>query len=80
VNKTTYPVKRNTCKISDLQDEKYLLVTDSEEIAHVIDSIAENQDYVIGCMFVEVLDGEYGEIWASEQFVPYLSATAYQLQ
>ena len=66
--------------IRNLQDEKYTLVTDSQEIAHIVDSIGENQDYVIGCMFVEILDGEYGEVWASEQFVPYLSATAYKLK
>ena len=70
---------RNTKTVADLSDPKFTLVTDPFEIDHVLENIGSNRDYCIGCMFVEVIDGDYGEIWACERTVPYLSETVYQL-
>jgi hypothetical protein len=56
-----------------------VLVTDSRDI----DAIADIEgvdlgDY--GCLFVEVLDGEYGTIYGCSGIIPYLMGTAYLIK
>lgn len=66
-------------KVSDLQDGKYILVQDSQDVVGVLDSIGYHGDENIGCLIVEVLDAEYaeyGEVWAIESYVPKLNAIA----
>jgi hypothetical protein len=71
-----------TKQVKDLQDPKYILVQDELEKQAVLESIniptGYRNDY--GCLLVEVLDGEYGEVWAIDwaidSYVPYLSETA----
>jgi hypothetical protein len=73
-------MKESTKKIADLQVPKYRLFTDAKEIAWVIEFIGADPRLEIGCMFVEILDGDYGEVWASETSRPSPQATAYQLK
>jgi hypothetical protein len=68
-----------TKQVRDLQDEKYTLVQDLHEVDAVLDSIGYCGGNSIGCLLVEVLDGDYGEVWAIDRRIPYLSETAYQI-
>ena len=70
----------NKKTVSDLQDSKYVLVTDSQEIAAVFESIGGNEDCCAGCLFVEVQRAYYGEIWACESAVPYFNSPVYQIR
>jgi hypothetical protein len=70
----------STKKIVDLQGSKYRMFTDPKEIAWVKEFIGANPELGVGCMFVEILDGDYGEIWATETSSPSLQATAYKLK
>ncbi len=66
--------------VRDLQDDKYTLVQDSYEVDQVIESLGLHttlSDHRVGCLLVEVLDGEYGEVWAIDSFIPRLNETAY---
>jgi hypothetical protein len=59
--------------------ERFELVTDSQDI----DAIAENEgidldDY--GCLFVEILEGEYGQVYGCSGSIPYLTDTAYLIK
>jgi len=67
--------------ISELQDEKYQLVTDSREVEAILESIGQtgHNDDTHG-LLVEVLDGQYGEVWGFFGIVPLLHKHAYQLQ
>ena len=65
--------------VRDLQDEKYMLVQDSQEIDAILDSIGYRCGNSIGCLLVEVLDGEYGEVWAIDRYIPYLNERTYQI-
>jgi len=62
--------------ISELQDSKYNLVTDSQEVKTVLESIGFNQADDIDGLLAEVLDGYYGEVWGFSGTVPYLYKTA----
>jgi hypothetical protein len=71
-----------TKQVRDLQDEKYTLVQDSQEIKAVMESIGYKYPLFGGlpsCLLVEVLDGEYGEVWEIDGFTPFLTETAYQI-
>ena len=72
---------RNMKQIRDLQDEKYHLVQDELEKQAILESIGISSGYRndYGCLLVEVLDGEYGEVWAIDRYIPYLNETAYLL-
>ena len=69
--------------VSDIP-ENFTLVTDSQEIDAILESIGhEKDDFPFtypGCLFVEVLDGEYGDIFYSAYHVPYLSDTVHNLR
>lgn len=73
-------MEESTKKIADLQGPKYRMFTDPKEIDWVKEFIGAKPELSIGCMFVEILDGDYGEIWAIETSSPSLQATAYQLK
>jgi hypothetical protein len=66
-------------QIKDLQDPKYILVQDSQDVQAILNSIGLSWHDATGCLLVEVLDGEYGEVWAIDSFTPYLTETAYQI-
>ena len=71
----------NTKLVRDLQDPKYTLVQDELGIQAVLESIniptGYRNDY--SALLVEVLDGEYGEVWAIKRLMPFLNETAYQI-
>lgn len=59
--------------------EHFELVTDSQEIGFIADNEGiDLDDY--GCLFVEVLDGEYGTIYGCLGIPPYLMDTAYLIK
>ena len=70
----------NHCGIGDMavvsvMPEQFTLVTDSQEVKAIFDTLGighgEYGDY--DACFVEVLDGEYGQVWGMCGIVPYLS-------
>ena len=68
-------------QVKDLQDSKYQLVSDSQDIEHILNSIGQtNEIECYGCLIVETLDGEYGEVWGIESNIPRLKAIAYKIQ
>lgn len=56
-----------------LQDEKYTLVTDSQEVREIAHyaGLSEKDADDITAAIVEVGDGEYNEIWLSESSAPW---------
>lgn len=52
-------------------DDRFILVTDSQDIEQISVSCGVNP-LSFGCLFVEVLDGEYGEIWGCYSNIPKL--------
>lgn len=57
--------------------EHFQLVTDSQDIKAVLDYFGVKADY--GCLFVEVLDGDYGTVFACERSIPYLDEPVFAL-
>lgn len=51
----------------------FKLVQDSQDISATLESIGAPNDGEFGCLFVEVLDGDYGQVWGQSTFVPYLN-------
>ena len=80
--KNNEPEKVAPIYVSDLEGLELTLVQDSQDMEAVFDLIglpaAERSEW--GCLFVEVLDGEYGKIYAVEGSVPYLRSRVYQLK
>jgi hypothetical protein len=67
-------------RVSDL-GEQFQLVSDSQDIIATLDSIGQGQEFCeVGCLFVEVLDDDYGQVYYCEQSVPYLADRVYKLQ
>ena len=61
-------------------DKRFTLVTDSQDIAAVLSMVGPEYDLSdFGCLFVEVLDGEYGEIFGHEGIVPYLTDRVWKI-
>jgi hypothetical protein len=60
-----------TMKVRDLQGEKYQLVTNSQDIEAISVDLGINPES-FGCMFVEVINGEYGEVYGCYSNIPYL--------
>jgi hypothetical protein len=66
--------------ISELQHEKYQLMTDSQHVIAVLESIGEPNGDDFEGLLVELLnDGDYGEVWGFSG-VPYLHKSAIRLQ
>ena len=54
-------------------DGRFMLVTDSQDLISILDYVGKPEMIEkIGCMFVEILEGDYGEIYYSKYCVPYL--------
>lgn len=93
--KTEYPTeyRGNTiydeCKVRELQPEQkpdLQLVQDQYEINHILDSIGveyDNESIIAedsyGCLWVDVENGDYSEIWGIHTSVPYLDKWAVRL-
>jgi hypothetical protein len=61
-------------------DKRFTLVTDSQEIEEILSSVAPQFDSSdFGCLFVEVLDGEYGEVFGHEGVTPKLTDRVWKL-
>jgi hypothetical protein len=59
--------------VKDLEKREELqLITDSQEIREICKSIGKKGYIGSGCLFVEIHDGEYYDIYACEHSVPYL--------
>jgi len=68
-------------------DEHLTLVTDSYEVYDILDYIGAEYDAdsivledSYGCLFVDVKQGDYSEVWGVHRSVPYTAATAYRLR
>ena len=58
---------------ADQFGEGYNLVTDSQDVEDIMSNYVKGDDWVDFCMlFVIVGDGEYDEIWASEDSVCWI--------
>ena len=58
-------------QVKDITDE-FVLITDEQEIRAVGDSIgAPDIADEFGCLFVEINDGDYGQIWGCMSAVPW---------
>lgn len=73
-------MEKTIYKVSDIPDE-YTLVQNSQDITACLEDIGrlDIQDDV-GCLFVEILDGEYGSAYYCEGSVPWLNKNVYQIQ
>jgi hypothetical protein len=80
MNKSQFKVSTRLMHVRDIP--KHLtLVSDSQDIEATLESIgAMDQREDVGCMFVEVLDGEYGAVYGVERSTPWLDAIAWQMQ
>ena len=58
--------------VKDLQGEQYQLLQDSQDINAVMENIGIKQ-YDCGFLIVETGEGEYKQVYSSEQFMPYLN-------
>lgn len=67
-------------RVADLQCPRFTLVQDSQDIVAVLESIGYAGEESIGCLFVEVLDGDYGQVYAVESFIPRLHAIATRIR
>jgi hypothetical protein len=67
-------------RVADIPDQ-FVLVQDSQDVHAVLESCGLlTYESETGCLFVEVLDGEYGSVYMSTRYVPILTARVYQLQ
>ncbi len=67
-------------RISDIP-EHFELVQDSQDIHATLESTGLlNYESETGCLFVEVLDGDYGDIYMCTRSVPVLTHRVYKLQ
>ena len=71
-------MKSITC-VADLDgDDRFMLVSNSQDIIPVLEYIGCCQgvidSYPYGCLFVEVLGGEYGKVYGCESIVPCLDS------
>lgn len=74
-------------RIEQLQDEKYQLIQNSQDIKEILEHCGITEDTIedrttfsmqsIEVLFVEIGDGEYYEIWASNDIYCYLHSRAY---
>jgi hypothetical protein len=64
--------------VKHLQDKRYTLVNDSQDIVATLEQIGRSDclEDNFGCLLVEVLDGDYGQVWGIASNVPYLDAIA----
>jgi hypothetical protein len=65
--------------ISDLQDDKYVLITDSQDIQAVCEYLGISPK-PWGCLFVVATDGDYDEVYGCEWSVPLLTHPVLKLK
>jgi hypothetical protein len=59
-------------KVKDLQERKELeLITNSQDIESIAVMIGVNP-LSFGCLFVELIDGEFGDVYGCYSNIPYL--------
>ena len=58
-------------KAMHLQDEKYMLLTDSQDIDDVCSDFPELDRTAITGALVVLGDGDYDEVWVTESSTPY---------
>ena len=65
--------------MNNLQDKKYIYVSDSQEVREICNDAGLNADDTrhIAAAVVAIGDGEYTEIWLTESTHPYLLSTTY---
>lgn len=66
--------------VGDLDVDKrpdLTLVQNSCEVNHILDMMGIDGNY--GCLFVNVENGDYTEVWGTKQSVPFLQYTAERL-
>ena len=66
--------------LRQLQDEKYTFIQTDYDLADVLDIVGidpEYRDEITGAV-VEVLDGEYGEVWLTEDAAYYDLSAVYR--
>jgi hypothetical protein len=66
-------------KVRDLQDERYDLVQNSQDIDHIAELEADERIAEYGSLLVAICDGELDEIWGTHS-VPYLEYNGYKLK
>jgi hypothetical protein len=68
-------VKHRFCRVADLDKrDDLMLITNSQDINAVKEHFGNPKgwsDY--GCLFVEIVDGDYGDIFGCESDIPYMS-------
>lgn len=61
-------------------DKNFILITDSQDIKATLEHIGMESLYdEVGCLFVDLLDGEYGEIYYSGNSIPDLRAYVHKI-
>jgi hypothetical protein len=66
-------------KIKDIQNRQELvLITDSQEIKAVAEGIGKDLS-CYGCLFVEIIGCEYGDIYACLNSIPYLDQELFKV-
>lgn len=66
--------------LRQLQEDKYTLIQNDTDLAAVLDYVGidpEYRDDITGAL-VEVLDGEYGEVWLTEDAAYYDLSAVYR--
>lgn len=67
-------------KVSDIP-ESYTLIQDSQDITATLESIGRlDLVHEAGCLFVEVLDGDYGQVFYANGTSPFLTNNVYRIQ
>lgn len=54
------------------KDENIMYIENSQDIQAVKEHLGNPEWFDYGCLFVEILDGDYGTIYGCESNVPYL--------
>jgi Domain of unknown function (DUF6839) len=67
-------------KVKDL-GEQFQLIQDSQDIHATLESIGKLEEFdFTGCLFAEVRDGDYGNVYLCPTFIPYLESPVRKLQ
>lgn len=68
--------------VQDINDnDSFALVSNSQDIKAVLEYIGKD-DLIdeVGCLFVEMLDGDYGDVYYCKSNIPYLSYNIYKIR
>ncbi len=77
-------MQTQTKQINTVQDldDSFILVSDSQDISAILDSIGvyDFERQYVGCLFVEISDGDYSRVYSCERAIPYNDALVWQLR